>query len=272
MTRPAGETAATMGRSIASQARLARNRAMHGNAEQRSVAAGGMVVLSALLAVVTGALAVAAVHGNGGAAFGVIVLGVLFGMALLASIVLAVRPHSSPASTLLAEPAVDEESQQLGRALEHAADTLGLSGRGWAVGREAISRWIGADAEDIEAWTRGRSAIPPVQAERVRAFVEMATTLEDTIRGDRLPMILATRPVLMLGGRTYFQALNDGAPIEVVADSARLALGAEHVETEAGQAYVARRTKVLWEPGTTPPARRRKPAAKPASRAARVRT
>jgi hypothetical protein len=188
------------------------------------------------------------------------------------------RPAGETAATMgrniasRARWARDEESQQLGRDLDHAAEVLGLSGRGSAVGREAMGRWIGADAEDIEAWSRGRTAIPVVQAERVRAFVEMATTLEDTIRGDRLPMILATRPVLMLGGRTYFQALNDGAPIEVVADSARLALGAERVETEAGQAYVARRTTVLWEPGTTPPARRRKPAAKTTTRTTRARS
>ncbi len=64
----------------------------------------------------------------------------------------------------------------------------------------------------------------------------------------------------MLGGRTYFQALNDGAPLEVITDSARLSLGGEHVETEAGHRFAARKSQLLWEPAATAP---RRPVKKP---------
>jgi hypothetical protein len=258
----AGETAVTVGKNIASASRWARLRATQGSVEERSFAAAAAVIVAVVLAIATGALVVAAVHGSGSAAFGVVVLGPLLGMAALASVVLAVHGHRGAGMTAtevaVREPDVDAQSRQLGRDLEHAADVMGLGGRGWPVGREAMARWIGTEPADLDEWMRGRLTIPLPEAERARSFVDMATTLEDTIRPERLPTILATRPVLMLGGRTYFQALNDGAPLQVVADSARLSVGGERVETEEGHRFAARKSQVLWEPGT--PTARRRPA------------
>ncbi len=194
-TESAGETAVNVGRHIAFGARWAHLRATEGNAAERRFAAGGMVVLAVVLAIATGALAVAAVHGNGGAAFGVIVLGLALGMSLLGTIVLAVRgtyAGESLASSDLGVREADPEARALARELEHAVDVLGLGGKGWPVGRESLARWIAATPGEIDGWLRGSGSLSPAVTARVRAFVDMADTLEDTIRPERLPLILAT--------------------------------------------------------------------------------
>jgi hypothetical protein len=79
----------------------------------------------------------------------------------------------------------------------------------------------------------------------------MAGALADDRRSERLPTILATSPVLMLGGRTSFQAGNDGAPLEVAADSARLTIGGEDVATDDARSFAGRRARILWSPEPT---------------------
>jgi len=105
------------------------------------------------------------------------------------------------------------------------------------VSNDDIGRWTGVSPQAVSAWERGQSIPKSATHNRLRRLVRLAAAFSEALKPDRIPAIFHGREVPMLGGLTYYEALDKDFDVDVLIDIVRHGSG-RRPETEAGSRYL----------------------------------
>ena len=146
------------------------------------------------------------------------------------------RPVAFPS-----QPVDVETLAQYGQAVSTALrDALGPVTRikqTFKVSSEDIGRWTGVSSQAVSAWERGVSDPKPAAEARLLRLDRLSVVFAETLEPELIPSTFREAEVPLLGGSTYYNALDADHPVDVLIDVVRRGSG-RGPETEAGARYL----------------------------------